>query len=120
MDLGIVDDTGALLAYAGPLQLGAPQYPQSAWFLNATDNDHHTSVVFMGIRNQPHFIVAASREWGGRRYILRATVDFEAFTRLVENIRIGETGHAFIVNRAGDFQTQPRSDFSQCKELLLE
>ncbi|QJT09629.1 two-component sensor histidine kinase [Oceanidesulfovibrio marinus] len=120
VDIGLVNDAGSLEAYAGPFQLGNAQYAKAEWFKKAMENDHFISDMFMGIRNQPHFIVAASREWGGRRYILRATVDFEAFTRLVENIRIGETGHAFIVNRAGDFQTQPRSDFSQCKELLLE
>ncbi|TVM17898.1 two-component sensor histidine kinase [Oceanidesulfovibrio indonesiensis] len=119
VDLGLVDDTGALIAYAGPFQLGDAQYGQSEWFQNAMENDHHISDVFMGIRNQPHFIVAASRDWDGRRYILRATIDFESFTRLVENIRIGETGHAFIVNREGAFQTQPREDFSQCKNFLL-
>lgn len=120
VDLGLVDDTGALVAYAGPFQLGDAQYAEAPWFQKAMENDHHISDVFMGIRNQPHFIVAASRDLGDRRYILRATIDFEAFTRLVENIRIGETGHAFIVNREGAFQTQPREDFSQCKDFLLD
>ncbi len=119
VDLGFVNDSGALLAYAGPFQLGDAQYAQSVWFKNALGKDHYISDVFMGLRNQPHFIVAASRVWNGHRFILRATIDFEAFTRLVENIRIGETGHAFIINRRGDFQTQPQGDISHCKEHLL-
>jgi two-component system NtrC family sensor kinase len=33
-----------------------------------------------------------------------------AFNSLVENLRIGKTGFAFIVNRQGAFQTKPRFD----------
>ena len=29
-----------------------------------------------------------------------------AFNNLVENVRIGKTGFAFILNRQGEFQTQ--------------
>ncbi len=120
VDLGFVDDSGALLAYAGPFQLGDAQYAQAVWFKNAMAQEHYISDVFLGLRNQPHFIVAASRVFNKHRYILRATIDFEAFTRLVENIRIGETGHAFIINRQGDFQTQPQTDMTSCKEHLLD
>lgn len=120
VDIGLVDDTGALLSYAGPFHLGDAQYAQALWFEKAMANEHYVSDVFLGIRNQPHFIVAARREIQGHTYILRATIDFEAFTRLVENIRIGETGHAFIINRQGEFQTNPRSDLSHCKDQLMQ
>ena len=38
--------------------------------------------------------------------IIRATIDFVAFNNLVERIRIGATGFAFILNRNGELQTQ--------------
>lgn len=119
VDVGFVDDTGTLLAYAGPFQLGGATYAQSEWFKDAVANDHFISDVFLGLRNQPHFIVASSREVNGRRYVLRATIDFKAFTRLVEDIRIGKTGHAYIINRKGEFQTPPSKDITGVKEEIL-
>jgi two-component system NtrC family sensor kinase len=40
-------------------------------------------------------------------WILRATIDFGEFNNLVEFLRIGETGIAFILNADGQFQTKP-------------
>ncbi|MGA2401831.1 MAG: ATP-binding protein, partial [Syntrophobacteraceae bacterium] len=47
---------------------------------------------------------------GDAEWLLRATIDFVAFNSLVEKIRIGETGSAFIVNSAGEYQTHPRTE----------
>jgi two-component system NtrC family sensor kinase len=52
--------------------------------------------------------VAVRQNWEGRNWILRATIDFKTFNSLVDNIRIGSTGFAFILNRNGDFQTNPK------------
>ena len=38
-------------------------------------------------------------------------IDFVIFNDLVENIRVGKTGFAFILNREGEFQTKPHVDF---------
>jgi two-component system, NtrC family, sensor kinase len=37
----------------------------------------------------------------------------------VENLQIGKTGFAFIVNREGNFQTKPKSDAITAKQLSL-
>ena len=49
--------------------------------------------------------MAVQIPWKEPGWILRATVDFHAFNALVSNIRIGETGFAFIINQTGEFQT---------------
>jgi two-component system NtrC family sensor kinase len=41
---------------------------------------------------------------------LRATIDFAAFNSVVEQIHIGKTGSAFIVNSAGELQTRLGTD----------
>jgi len=51
---------------------------------------------------------------------LRATIDFVAFNTLVENIRIGQTGFAFIVNKDGEFQTRSLLDVAACKDIYLD
>jgi two-component system NtrC family sensor kinase len=67
----------------------------------------YISNVFPGLRGIPHFIVAAKGTSDGKKWLLRATVDFDKFSSLVEGIRIGQTGSAFIINREGEFQTKP-------------
>ncbi|GAH76223.1 unnamed protein product, partial [marine sediment metagenome] len=41
-------------------------------------------------------------------WILRATVDCGKFRSVVENVRLGHTGEAFIVNKEGYYQTRPK------------
>ncbi|MGA7877420.1 MAG: cache domain-containing protein, partial [Desulfoferrobacter sp.] len=108
VDLGVVDQNGIQMAYAGPFQLMKANYSQAEWFKKAMQDPYFISDVFLGLRGLPHFIVAVQRESQGMKYILRSTIDFVAFNDLVENIHIGRTGLAFIVNRNGEFQTKPR------------
>jgi two-component system NtrC family sensor kinase len=108
VDLGLVNASGVQVAYAGPFNLESADYASAAWFQQAVAQESYISDVFAGLRGSPHFIVATTRVVGGEAYVVRATIDFEAFNALVENIRIGHTGFAFIINRTGEFQTSPR------------
>ena len=107
VDLGVINSAGLQVAYAGPFKLGKALYSSASWFQDAMASDHVISDVFLGLRGLPHFIIAVKDNWNGEPWILRATIDFVAFNNLVENIRIGETGFAFILNRRGMFQTKP-------------
>ncbi len=106
-DLGVVDDQGQQLAYAGPFKLEKADYSGAVWFKKAIATRHSVSDVFMGLRGKPHFIVSVRNQWKGQYWILRATIDFLSFNSLVENLRIGRTGFAFILNQEGEFQTKP-------------
>ena len=110
VDLGVVNSKGVQVAYAGPFRLGRAVYSESDWFLKAIQRDHFKSDVFLGLRGLPHFIIAVRENWKGEKWILRATIDFVAFNNLVENLRIGETGFAFILNRKAELQTKPLLD----------
>jgi len=108
VDLGVIDESGVQLAYAGPFKLTKANYAQADWFKKAIQSDTFISDVFLGIRGLPHFIVAVKHTWQGRQWLLRATIDFVAFNSLVENIHIGKTGLAFILNSKGELQTHTR------------
>ena len=108
VDLGLVNAGGVQVAYAGPFNLQMADYSSAPWFQQSLASESHISDVFAGLRGTPHFIVATQRTIGGELFIVKATIDFEAFNALVENIRIGDTGFAFIINRKGEFQTNPR------------
>ena len=70
-------------------------------FKKRSQSEYFISDVFLGLRGLPHFIIAVRNSWEDIHWILRATVDFVAFTTLVENIRLGQTGFAFILNNEG-------------------
>lgn len=106
VDIGLVDEKGQQIAYAGPFQLREAQYSEAEWFKKAIQSEYFISDVFLGLRGLPHFIVAVRKKFHGTTWILRATIDFMSFNNLVENVRIGKTGFAFILNRQGEFQTQ--------------
>ncbi|MFH1488950.1 MAG: cache domain-containing protein [Pseudomonadota bacterium] len=110
VDLGVINEKGTQIAYAGPFKLKKAQYKDMEWFKKAMNSEHFISDVFLGLRDLPHFIVTVKKNHRGKPWILRATIDFVAFNNLVENIRIGETGFAFILNREGKLQTRPLFD----------
>ena len=120
VDLGVVNEEGMQVAYAGPFQLQRADYSDAEWFQKALKRDWYISDVFRGLRDLPHFIVAVRREHNGRPWLLRATVDFEAFNSIVENIRLGTTGFAFIVNHEGEFQTKPVFSAKASKKIYVD
>lgn len=111
VDLGVVDDKGRQLAYAGPYELKDAEYSTADWFKSALRMDMFVSDVFTGLRGHPHFIVAVRKHEAGRDVLVRATIDFKAFNSLVQNLKIGETGYAYILNRKGEFQTSPPLEY---------
>ena len=120
VDLGLVNSKGVQVAYAGPFNLRGADYANADWFKNTQERQIYVSDVFLGLRGVPHFIIAVLLESGGEKWVLRTTLDFIAFNKLVEDIRIGETGLAFIINRKGEFQTTPREDLIKEVPYLKE
>jgi two-component system NtrC family sensor kinase len=110
VDLGVVNPAGVLVSYAGDLKLADTNYAHSGWFQDAIRKDYYLSDVFLGFRHKPHFVISVRRNRQGSDWLLRATVNFSGFNSLVDEIRVGETGSAFIVNNKGAFQTQPRTE----------
>jgi two-component system NtrC family sensor kinase len=107
VDLGVVDAAGNQEAYAGPFKLAKAFYGDAEWFREVGRREFVVSDVFLGLRGLPHFIVAVQSVSNGTPWVLRATIDFVAFNNLVDSIRIGRTGFAFILNAEGVLQTTP-------------
>jgi len=108
VDLGVIDDQGRQLAYAGPYSLKGLNYYQQPWFDEVMRRGKYISDIYMGFRQVPHFIIAVKGEAGNSSWILRATIDSDIFNRLVRSAQVGTSGDAYIVNRKGVFQTSPR------------
>lgn len=109
LDLGVIGEDGRHLAYVGPYDLAGRDYSKAEWFRRARADGIYVSDVFLGYRKSPHFVIAVRGNEGGRSWYLRATIDTLFFNDLVESIRIGETGEAYLVARNGVLQTKRRS-----------
>jgi len=109
VDLGVFDESGTHVAYVGPYELAGKNYKGTDWFKRVIERGYYISDIFLGYRKVPHFIIALTRQEDDRTWIIRATIDTLAFSEMVERVRIGKTGEAYIVNREGLFQSQRRS-----------
>jgi two-component system NtrC family sensor kinase len=108
VDLGVIDHTGQQLAYVGPYELTGKNYYEQAWFGEVMSKGLYISDVYMGFRKLPHFIIAIRRQENQKSWILRATIDPEVFSRIVQAAHIGRTGNAYLVNEEGILQSKPR------------
>jgi len=109
VDLGVFDQEGNHVAYNGPYELKWKNYGSERWFQRAMGEGIYISDIFLGYRQVPHFIIAVSKSEGGGRWAVRATIDTHFFTQLVERVRIGKTGEAYLLNSDGILQTRQRS-----------
>ena len=108
VDLGVIDHTGQQLAYVGPYELTGKNYYEQAWFGEVMSKGLYISDVYMGFRKLPHFIIAIRRQENQKSWILRATIDPDIFSRIVQAAHIGRTGNAYLVNEEGILQSKPR------------
>ena len=107
-DLGVIGADGRHRAYIGPYNLMDKNYADTFWFKKVMKNSIFISDMFMGFRKVPHFIIAVIRQERGATWILRATINPEVFRSLVEDVQVGKSGEALLLNRQGIYQTSPR------------
>ena len=109
IDLGLIDDTGIQVSYAGPYDLKGKNYSEQSWFHEVQIRGTYISDVFMGYRKFPHLVIAVQhRTDDGKTWILRATIDTEKFDEIIASMGIGASGDAFLLNKSGVIQTPSR------------
>jgi two-component system, NtrC family, sensor kinase len=106
VDLGIIDEKGTQLTYAGPFDLRGREYADQDWFRQVMEQEYFISDVFLGYRDAPHFVMAVKMAMPGRPdFILRATIDTERFYSLISALNIRPATDAFVINTEGVLQT---------------
>ncbi|MGE4312117.1 sensor histidine kinase [Desulfovibrio sp.] len=108
VDVGVIGMDGRHVSYVGPYDLRDNNYSDTPWFREVLRKGVHVSDVFMGYRNEPHFIIAVLRHEGGRSYIVRATIDMDAVVALLRRVYSGPHSDAFLINARGELQTDSR------------
>ena len=108
VDLGIINEQGMQVAYAGPYSLEGRNYSHHPWFTQSVSGGSFISNVFLGFRNVPHLVIAVRHDLpGGGFYILRATLDTARFNNLAD-LELMSGGDSFIIDREGILQTPSR------------
>ncbi|MBU2497768.1 MAG: two-component sensor histidine kinase [Proteobacteria bacterium] len=110
VDLGLIDSSGLQVSYVGPYDLKGNIYKDHDWFHEVWVRGQHVSNVFVGYRKFPHFVIAVKSEnLAGETWILRATIETQQFNHLIAAMDLDPSSDAFIINRAGIFQTSSKS-----------
>ncbi len=109
VDLGVFNEAGVHVAYHGPYRLVGKVYKDATWFREVMEHNYYISDIFLGYRQVPHFVIAVTKAEAGKKWVVRASIDTATFNNIVESIRIGKTGEAYILNVNGLLQTKPRS-----------
>lgn len=110
VDLGFIGPDGRHLAYVGPYALKDKDYSHEPWFREVLVRGRYESDVFLGFRKFPHMVVAVRKREAGRDYVLRATIDTDLLSALVREGGVESGADVFILNRAGEYQTQYSSE----------
>lgn len=110
VDLGLLNEEGVQIAYSGPFNLHNQLYSNAVWFQQALKYGYYVSTANLGVRNEPHVTIAVrgNKEPNGRYYVLRASINMQAFNELLDNLELSTGGDAFLINHDGILQTCSR------------
>ncbi len=109
VDLGVIDENGVQISYAGPYDLLNKVYSQQVWFHETALKGSHISDVFLGYRQFPHIAIAVQQFTSdGRAWILRATIDTDKLNNIIAAMELDPESDAFLVNADGILQTHSK------------
>jgi len=109
VDLGLINNKGIQLSYAGPYDFLGKDYSEQKWFQEVVVKGNYISNVFMGYRKFPHVVVAVlRRSEDGSALILRATIDTTKFDDIIASMGLNPESDAFLISRNGIIQTSSR------------
>lgn len=107
IDVGIFDTTGIQYAYEGPHQaLQGQNYRNEEWFikLRRAPQNFVITDIYLGLRNQPHFTIAVSRQSRGESRLIRASLDPDRLYEYITSLEQSREVFISIVNQAGYYQ----------------
>jgi len=107
IDVGLINDTGTMISYAGPYTLLGKDYGQQPSFQKAILKGQYISDVFMGYRAFPHIVLATHHiNEQGKGWIIRATIDTSSIDEIIRAMGLDSRSDAFLVNSEGVIQTK--------------
>lgn len=119
VDLSFIAPNGVQKSYAGPYNLKGKDYSESPWYGRALVSRIFISEVFLGYRNVPHFVIAATKRDGedNEYWVLRASVDTQTLNRFMESVSTEAVDDIFLINEKGILQSSSRF-YGQANEMI--
>jgi len=106
VDIGLINNHGKLISYAGPYSLLGKNYSEQISFQETQIKGQYISNVFLGFRKYPHIVIAVQHlTEDGQTWILRATIDTDFFNTLISNMGLPRQTDAFLIDKNGILQT---------------
>jgi two-component system, NtrC family, sensor kinase len=119
-DLGVIDESGVQINYAGPYDLIGVDYSSQAWYREVQERSVYISDVFLGLRKVPHFVIAIKHSLpDGSSFVLRASLDMERFKGLLSELELVGMGDALIINQGGVLQMPSRYQSAVLEKIPL-
>ena len=109
VDLGLINNDGIQVSYAGPYDLLGKNYSKQRWFQETSVRGVYISDVFMGYRNYPHISISVKHLADeGHGWVIRATIDTGKFDNIIASMGLDPGSDAFLINSQGTLQTNSK------------
>jgi two-component system, NtrC family, sensor kinase len=119
-DLEVIDSSGHAIAYSGPYSLAGTNYSNQDWFNTVTTSGIYVSDVFMGLRMNPHMVIARQTNTQNPGYIMRATFEASEFHNQLLQVESSDESELFLINHEGILQTPSRLFGGIFKEIPFD
>ena len=118
--LGLLDGGGREIAGTGSEKSFVISYAESGWFREVLKSGYVISAFSTGPQGIPHIIMAVRGGTQNEPWVLLSSIDYAAFNRRVQDLRIGDTGSAFIFSRDGQCLIRPAPRINLVKGTGLD
>ena len=109
VDIGTIDSSGRLLAFAGPQSIEAPRPGSSPWFDQAVAHGFFVSDVTSDSTTAHRLEVAIRHDReNGDFIVLRSAIDRQGLEKLIAPLEIDPGDDAFLMNTEGKLLTSSR------------
>jgi two-component system NtrC family sensor kinase len=123
IDLGLIDSSGNLLLYTGPVRnLVSKNYSQETWFnelINSKENYIITD-IYMGLRKKPHFTIALKKYTEKGLIVLKSSLDPKIMNDYMQDIEESNDVLLALVNDSGDLQLASHSVKNLYKDSQIQ
>jgi two-component system NtrC family sensor kinase len=119
-ELGVIDEQGVQVTYAGPDKLPKTAYAEEDWYRKVMKTGKLIGDVSTDWLGRPCLTIAVKTLWQGNVWVLRSTMSSETFKQFVQDIRLGETGVLFVLSRNEEWQTKLLFEIESAEGSLMD
>ncbi len=107
IDIGFFDTSGIQITYFGPMTiLKRKDYSKEPWYINLCDSQRRYIItdIYLGLRNKPHFTIAAKKIVKGNYYVIKSSLDpKKIYNYMMSSEQSGDVNIS-IINKSGQYQ----------------